>query len=64
MFGTRRSIPFWRPKRRLVNVERALASTQQPDRKDETLSAEEVATTRARGRLAAEARKKARFAEG
>lgn len=64
MFGSRRSIPFWRAKRRLVNVERALASTRHADRKDETVSADDVAARRARSRLAAEARKKARFAEG
>jgi hypothetical protein len=62
MLGSKRSIPFWRQKRRLLTLERALA----PERKDNcrnAITAQAVAGARARGRMAAEAKSKARFSE-
>jgi hypothetical protein len=62
MLGTKRTIPFWRQKRRLLTLERALA----PDRKGSgksSITAQAVADARSRDRLAAEARQKARFSE-
>jgi hypothetical protein len=62
MLGSKRSIPLWRQKRRLLSLERALA----PDRKDagkNTLTAQAVAGVRARDRMAVEAKRKARFSE-
>jgi hypothetical protein len=62
MLGSKRSIPLWRQKRRLLTLERALA----PERKDNgrnAITAQAVAGARARDRLAAEAKNKARFSE-
>jgi hypothetical protein len=62
MLGTRRAIPFWRQKRLLLALERALA----PDRKGpgkNPITAQAVAEARSRERLAAEAKHKARFSE-
>ena len=62
MLGSKRAIPLWRQKRRLLTLERALA----PDRKGtgkSSMTAQAVADARSRERLAAEARQKARFPE-
>ena len=62
MLGSKRAIPFWQRKRRLLTLERALA----PDRKGagkSSLAAQTVAASRSRERLAAEARQKGRFSE-
>lgn len=62
MLGTRRTIPFWRPKRRRLTLERALTSDR-PDSRQAAMTAQSVADARARGRMAAESKRKARFAE-
>ena len=62
MLGTRRTIPFWRPKRRRLTLERAL-TPDQPDALKSAITAQAVADARARGRMAAESKRKARFAE-
>ena len=62
MLGSKRAIPFWQRKRRLLTLERALA----PDRKGpgkSPITAQAVAEARSRERLAAEAKHKARFSE-
>jgi hypothetical protein len=62
MLGSKRSIPFWRQKRQLLILERALA----PDRKDtgrKTPTAQAIAGARAKDRIADEAKRKARFCE-
>jgi len=61
MEDSKRSIAFWRQKRRLLTLERAL-----PDRKDagkNTVTAQAVADARARNRMADEAKRKGRFSE-
>ena len=62
MPGSKPTIPFWRPKRPLLAVARALV----PDRKAEektTMTTQALAGARARHRLEAESKKKGRFAE-
>ena len=62
MPGSKPTISFWRPKRRLLNLERALA----PERHESgrgAMTAQALAAARARDRLAAESKKKGRFAE-
>jgi hypothetical protein len=63
MLGSKRSISFWRQKRRLLNLERALASERKDADKNQ-LTAQAVAGARARDRMADEAKRKARFSEG
>jgi hypothetical protein len=63
MLGSKQTIPFWRQKKRLLTLERALA----PDRKDtgkSAITAQAVAGARVRDRMAAESKRKARFSEG
>ena len=62
MLGSKRTIPFWRPKRALLNLERALAPNHQGSGKG-GLTAQTLAGARARDRLSAEAKKKGRFSE-
>ena len=62
MLGTRRTIPFWRAKRPLLLLERALAPLRQLGEMA-PMTAPAVLQARARGRLTAEARKKGRFSE-
>lgn len=62
MLGTKRAIPLWRPKKRLLNLERALA----PDRKDSggsPVTAQAIVGARIKNRMAAESKRKARFPE-
>ena len=63
MLGSKQTIPFWQQKRRLLTLERALA----PDRKDSSsssaITAQAIARARARDRMAAGSKKKARFSE-
>jgi hypothetical protein len=62
MLGSKQTIPFWQQKRRLLTLERALA----PDRKDSSssaITAQAIARARARDRIAAESKNKARFSE-
>jgi hypothetical protein len=63
VLGTKRSIPFWRAKRPPLALERALAPSRRSPAKAVALTARELAQARSRGRLAAAARKKARFEE-
>ena len=62
MLGTKRTIPFWRAKRQLLALERALSPPRQLGEKG-VISAPALATVRARSRLQAESMKKGRFAE-
>jgi hypothetical protein len=62
MLGGKRTISFWRPKKRLLSLERALA----PDRQQEgrpAVPARAVAAAQAKGRVAVEGKRKARFTE-
>ena len=62
MLGTKRAIPFWQPKRRLLSLERALTADREGNGKG-AMTAQALAGARARDRLAAESKKKARFSE-
>ncbi len=62
MFGSRRTIPFWRPKKQLLELERALASERSNEAKDAPMT-QVVAEAQSRSRVAEEAKKKARFSE-
>jgi hypothetical protein len=62
MLGSKQTIPFWQQKRRLLTFERALA----PDRKGNdgsAITAQAIARARARNRMAAGSKNKARFSE-
>ena len=63
MLGTKRTIPFWRPKRRLLSLERALSAVRDIAGKA-PMPAPALVAVRARSRLATESRKKGRFTEG
>lgn len=63
MLGTKRTIPFWRAKRPLLSLERALSSLRQFGANDAAMTAPAVAQGRARSRLAANSRKLGRFSE-
>jgi Tripartite tricarboxylate transporter family receptor len=62
VLGSKRTIPFWRPKRRLLELARALAPHQQTQPVP-IMTARALASTRARSRIDAEGRKKTRFSE-
>ena len=62
MLGTKRTIPFWRAKRPLLALERALSPLSQL-RGVVALTAPVLAHARDRGRIAAEAKRKGRFSE-
>ena len=62
MPASKPTTPFWRPKRRLLTLERALAPERQESGKN-ARAAQALAGTRARDRLAAESKKKGRFAD-
>ena len=65
VLGTKRTIPFWRAKRPLLSLERALSSLRQMGAKSMiTATAPALATVKARGRLQQEAKRKGRFSEG
>lgn len=63
MLGTKRTIPFWRAKRPLLSLERALTPLRRLAATP-MITAPTLAHARVRGRLAAEAKKKGRFSEG
>jgi len=63
VLGTKRAIPFWRAKRPLLSLERALSSLRQLGVKDAGMTVPALAQGRARSRLAADARKMGRFSE-
>ena len=62
MLGSKRTIPFWRAKRPLLSLERALTPLRRLA-EPPAMSAPAMAHARVRGRLAAEAKKKGRFSE-
>jgi len=63
VLGTKRTIPFWRAKRPLLVLERALAQLRRLG-EPPVMNAPALVHVRERGRLAAEAKKKGRFSEG
>jgi hypothetical protein len=63
VLGTKRTIPFWRVKRPLLSLERALSSLRQLGARDAAMTAPALAQGRARSRLAADAKKMGRFSE-
>ena len=62
MLGSKRTIAFWRSKKRLLKLERALAPERQ-DRGRPAMPAQTLSAARIRDRIAAEAKRKRRFAE-
>jgi hypothetical protein len=62
VLGTKRTIPFWRVKRPLLALERALSPLRQLSGKV-PMPAPALVTARARGRLEAAAKKKGQFSE-
>lgn len=62
MPGSKPTVPFWRPKRRLLELARALAPRQRVQAVP-AMTVQALASARARSRIDAEARKKARFSE-
>jgi hypothetical protein len=63
VLGTKRAIPFWRAKRPLLSLERALSSLRQFGARDAATTAPALVRARTRGRLATEAKKLGRFSE-
>jgi hypothetical protein len=63
MFGTKRTLSFWRPKKRLLSLARAL-TPDRPEPARVAAMAHIVADARGKARLALEAKRKGRFAEG
>ena len=62
VLGSKRTIPFWRAKRPLLSLERALESLRQLQG-GVAVPAPVLVQARARGRLSAEAKKLGRFRE-
>jgi hypothetical protein len=62
MLGSKRTIPFWRQRRRLLTLERALLP-ERADRGKGPMTVQAVAQARARERIVAEAKRKGRFWE-
>jgi hypothetical protein len=62
VLGTKRTIPFWRAKRPLLVLERALAPLRQI-RGGVAVTAPALAHARDRSRITAEAKRKGRFSE-
>jgi hypothetical protein len=62
VLGTKRTIPFWRAKRPLLVLERALAPLRQI-RGGVAVTAPALAQSRDRSRITAEAKRKGRFSE-
>lgn len=62
VLGAKRTIPFWRAKRPLLSLERALAPLRHL-RGGVALPAPVLAQVRDRSRIVAEARRKGRFSE-
>jgi hypothetical protein len=62
VLGSKRTIPFWRPKRRLLELARALAPQLQA-RPVPIMTAQALASAQTRSRIDAESRKKTRFSE-
>ena len=65
VLGTKRTIPFWRARRPLLSLERALSALRElGNRSMITATAPALATVKARSRLQQEAKRKGRFSEG
>jgi len=62
VLGSKRTIPFWRAKRPLLVLERALSPLRQVLAKG-PMTAPALATVRARSRLQVASRKKGHFSE-
>jgi hypothetical protein len=62
VLGTKRTIPFWRARRPLLSLERALAPLRKVVERS-AMPTPSLVVARARGRLQAESRKKGRFTE-
>jgi hypothetical protein len=62
VLGTKRTIPFWRAKRPLLALERALGPLRQVGGKGQ-ITAPALATVRARGRLQVAGKQKGHFRE-
>jgi hypothetical protein len=63
VLGTKRAIPFWRAKRPLLSLERALSSLRQLGSSGAAMTAPALVRARSRSRLASEAKKLGRFSE-
>lgn len=61
--GSKRTISFWRAKRPLLLLERALSALRQLGSKG-MMPAPQLVPVRVRGRLQQEAKRKGRFSEG
>ena len=62
MLGSRRTLSFWQPKKRLLKLARAVRSGLQDTRRP-AIPAQSLALARVRYRIATEAKRKARFIE-
>ena len=62
MLGTKRTLSFWRPKKRLLALARALAP-ERPGRDRPAMPAEVLAVARVRSRIGEQAKRKGRFSE-
>jgi len=62
MLGTKRTASFWRPKKRLLDLARALAP-KGTDRSRPAMPAEALAVARVRNRITEQAKLKGRFSE-
>ena len=62
MLGSRRTLSFWQPKKRLLDLARALRRELQEVARP-AMPAQSLAVARVRSRIAAEARRKAHFDE-
>jgi hypothetical protein len=63
VLGTKQTIPFWRAKRPLLVLERALAPLRQIRGGVVVVAAPALAHARDRSRITAEAKRKGRFSE-
>jgi hypothetical protein len=63
VLGTKRTIPFWRAKRPLLSLERALSPLRQLGSSSAAMAAPALVRARTHSRLAAEAKKLGRFSE-
>jgi hypothetical protein len=62
MLGTRRTLSFWQPKKRLLKLARALRTSLQ-DTGRPAMPAQSLAVARVRSRIAAEGKRKGHFSE-
>jgi len=62
MLGDRRTLSFWQPKKRLLELARALRPRLEQATRP-ALPTQSLALARVRNRIAAESRRKARFDE-